>query len=124
VKDEYKDKATECWYTMVRFAMYGQVRNMPVDAIKQMCVRPRKPKVRPKALMSKKETKDYRGGMSPDDADSWCMFSDLLRHVVGVHPGMKSRNINLTMKRRKSSPKDISRTYDVAKEQDLYVDSF
>jgi len=116
-QDEYKDRVTEHWFTLRRFGQYGQIRGMNDETCKQMCIRERMPKVRPKKLMSKADTKEYRG-LSPDDADASCMVVEVARHVLGVHPGSSDR---IAAPGQTSPLTGLARKYDVDSQDDCYL---
>lgn len=87
--EAYKNRVTELWCNVTQFSMYGQIRGLGEDAVREFTSRlayykdtgKKYRQVEPKPLMRE------RTGYSPDDADSKCVILSLLRERRGVHPG-------------------------------------
>jgi len=94
--DLYANRVTELWFNMVAFGRNGQIRNLPVEALRQFTIREMvsseskrmrttKRQIEPKPIM-----KQRTGGKSPDEADACCVCLDLARQRLNIHPGMNN----------------------------------
>jgi hypothetical protein len=84
---KYRDTATWTHFLIYEYALRGQIRGMPIDAVQQMCRRRLQPKARLIAMESKDDYKQRTGLGSPDDADACAICAAVARMVLGLMPG-------------------------------------
>ena len=82
----YADRTTELAYTIREYAQYGQIRQFPELALREITKRRVLPK-RPRRLEAKADFKKHTGLRSPDHMDACGLVCAIVRERLGVAPG-------------------------------------
>ena len=89
--DRWGNLVTEMYLRLVEYGSFGQLRNVPAEASRQLAIRQTLPDRQPLRLERKKDHKK-RLGRSPDDADVLAMACYLAMIVLGLMPGATKVN--------------------------------
>lgn len=84
---KYRNVATWLYYLVKEYAERRQIKGLPHEAARQMCLRRVGTKQQPHMIESKKEHKKRLKGRSPDEGDVCAMVAGIARLVLGIAPG-------------------------------------
>lgn len=89
--DRFKNQSTELWAAVAAFVRAGQVRNVPLVAMEQLCGRPLERVGVLRRLLSKKkstrEGNELKAGESPDEQDALSIAFGVVRFVLNMLAG-------------------------------------
>lgn len=84
---KYRNMITFLYYAVREYCERGQIRGLPADAARQLCLRRVSSKLQVLQLESKAEHKKRLRGKSPDEGDAAVMCAGVARLVLGLAPG-------------------------------------
>lgn len=117
----YANRVTELWYDMVSFGKAGQIRGLPIQALKEFSIRQilveeKRMRTTKRQIEPKKIMKERTGGKSPDEADACCVALSVVREKLDIHPG----SVSVTIKDRRREDL-FAIEYDMDSDDDLYL---